>query len=656
MSIGQDGQNLIFVVSQPRAGSTLLQRMLGSHPRIHTVSEPWLMLHPFYGLRRSGYEAEYGALSAQESLRGFLDQIGSQKQGDEVYYEGVRRMYSHLYDRALEGTGKQYFLDKTPRYYLILPELARVFPKAQFIILLRNPMAVLASVVNTWKKENWFSLFQNGDDLVRAPGLLLEGIKTLGSRGVVVRYEQLISRPDEELNSICSKLGITYHPTMKEYGNHRLPRWELGDQKGVYRHAQPVAGNAEKWQQSLSDPQLWRLAGDYLEQLGRDVVGRLGYSYDQIQKTVESYRPSRLRSWSTYSLSWLLAKPMDQRTRLASLLLRLKRVIQRQGVGGVAGVMKKTLSVGRAEGGKKTDCRIAGTNTKSPRITIITPSYNQGQYLEQTIRSVLDQGYGNLEYFVIDGGSNDDSVDIIRRYESRLAGWVSQPDKGQTDAISKGLARATGDIVAFLNSDDCYLPGTLDAVAGHMSGPHAVDWLIGCCDRVSAEGEPLDSFIPRLPVSFVQYLMGCSGSLPQPSCFWSSRMFSRYGAFDSEMHYSFDYEHHCRLMAGGEVPTLTDQSLAVFRVHPASKGVAERNQFLPERLRVARRYAQVLPWVDWVKLYRNIGYRARLHAIGLAEGGEVALWRQVAKHPWWLGSGDVRGALFQGAQSHKRAA
>src|SRR5687767_918810 len=114
-----------------------------------------------------------------------------------------------------------------------------------------------------------------------------------------------------------------------------------------------------------------------------------------------------------------------------------------------------------------------------PKITIVTPSYNQGHFLEETITSVLDQKYPNLEYFVVDGGSKDNSVEIIKKYEQHITWWVSEKDRGQPHALNKGFERATGDVYGFINSDDCLLPGCLNYVGKQFAADPALKWLVG---------------------------------------------------------------------------------------------------------------------------------------------------------------------------------
>src|ERR1051325_5733493 len=123
-----------------------------------------------------------------------------------------------------------------------------------------------------------------------------------------------------------------------------------------------------------------------------------------------------------------------------------------------------------------------------PRISVITPSYNQAQFLEQTIRSVLLQGYPNLEYIIIDGHSSDGSAEIIKRYEQHLAFWVSEPDRGQSHAINKGLTMATGQIMCWLNSDDYYLPGTLETVATALADGTGAFAVVGHCVQAFVDG------------------------------------------------------------------------------------------------------------------------------------------------------------------------
>jgi hypothetical protein len=307
MSIGSQGENLIFMISQPRAGSTMLQRMLGSHPDIHTVSEPWLMLHPLYALRSKGYEAEYNAHLAWLGGQSFLQTLPG---GETEYIEGIRRMYTYLYDRALLNSGKRYFLDKTPRYYFITSELHRTFPKACYIILLRNPLAVLISILNTWAGESRFSLYKFKYDLTRAPHLLLEAVDVLGKQCAVVHYEQLVRDPENQMRGICERLGIDFVPEMVAYGHHSLPRWRFGDQNEVYQHTRPALQNTEKWVLALDRPQVWRLANDYLQFLGQKIVEQMGYSFQELEQLLEAHRPSRVRLWLTVPLAWLLNKLM----------------------------------------------------------------------------------------------------------------------------------------------------------------------------------------------------------------------------------------------------------------------------------------------------------------------------------------------------------
>src|SRR5438105_4503434 len=129
-----------------------------------------------------------------------------------------------------------------------------------------------------------------------------------------------------------------------------------------------------------------------------------------------------------------------------------------------------------------------------PRISVVTPSYNQGRFLEQCIKSVLDQGYPNLEYIIIDGGSTDESVAVIRKYQDRLASWVSERDAGQTDAINKGFRRATGEVVAWMNADDFYLPGAFARIAqAYQQSPQA-SFYFGNGLRVNEAGQEAGRF------------------------------------------------------------------------------------------------------------------------------------------------------------------
>jgi glycosyltransferase involved in cell wall biosynthesis len=220
----------------------------------------------------------------------------------------------------------------------------------------------------------------------------------------------------------------------------------------------------------------------------------------------------------------------------------------------------------------------------SPTLSIITPSLNQGRYIERTIRSVLDQGYEDLEYLVVDGGSDDGTLDVIRRYEGRIARWISEPDRGQTDAINKGLRMATGDIVAYINSDDYYLPGAFEQVVRAFERRPESRWVVGACRFEHDDGADPYVWSPEPPPRGRHWWLLNPWGVPQPSSFWRRDVFEELGPFREDMHYVFDTEHGLRLAYSGILPTIVDDELAVRYLHDEAKS-ADRTPFFREQQR-----------------------------------------------------------------------
>ena len=210
------------------------------------------------------------------------------------------------------------------------------------------------------------------------------------------------------------------------------------------------------------------------------------------------------------------------------------------------------------------------------KLSIVTPSFNQGKFLEQTILSVLNQNYEPLEYIIIDGGSTDESVEIIRRYEDRLAYWVSERDRGQVHAINKGLERVTGDVVAYLNSDDLYLPGAFAAVSEHFDNNPECEWLCGETIMFGDRGHRTELLRTEVPKS-AAHCLSWAYLAPQPGMFWKRELVQ--GGFDEKWNYVFDHELYVRLLLAGHRCELLPVPVAAYRLHGTSKTVAEADGF-----------------------------------------------------------------------------
>lgn len=222
---------------------------------------------------------------------------------------------------------------------------------------------------------------------------------------------------------------------------------------------------------------------------------------------------------------------------------------------------------------------------KFPKISVITPSYNQAEFLERTICSVLDQNYPNLEYIVIDGGSTDGSVDIIRRYADRISYWVSEPDSGQSNAINKGLKMATGEWVGWQNSDDIYYPGAFDDLSRAASVQSNVDLVIGNINLI----DQYDGVLRDIHYVKPSYgaLLAEGMVLTNQAAFWRRGVHQEIGWLNESLHYSFDYEWFLRLTENRK-GTSVNKIWGGYRLHDATKTSTQNQRFVAEKADILR--------------------------------------------------------------------
>ena len=522
------------------------------------------MLHPFYALKEKGRSAEYDADLARQGLEDFISQV---PEGIELYYKALRSLGNVLYGRSLEISGKRFFLDKTPRYHFIIPELVRVFPKAKFIILLRHPMAVLSSVLKTWF-ENDPSKFQTSphlSDLINGPIHLLNGVEILKSNAVIVKYEELVADTEMTVKAVCYKLGIPYERDMLIYGSRPSPKGRFGDTVGIDRHDRAVSDYTEKWLQNLQSKRLYEFSNKYMEILGPEIFDTMGYSYENMRrKLAETHKRTISNCQNNHQIA------LSGKCEILSLEDKGDRIKEDQ--------VKQRVNQ------KKSFAQ------RAPFISVITPSLNQAQFIERNIQSVLEQNYPDFEHIIMDGVSTDNTLAIIKKYKHIQ--WRSKKDKGQSHALNKGLKRAKGDIIAWLNADDWYEGNAFTHVSEFFLKNPDKNVVMGNCNLANEEGEVFDVVIntKRGIKELQKYWIG--KSIPtQPAVFFRRKLLGKYGYADETLHLAMDYDLWMRFAKGNEFYHI-DETIANYRFHKNAKsGDQNWQKFIPEWKKVFKRYA-----------------------------------------------------------------
>ncbi len=237
-----------------------------------------------------------------------------------------------------------------------------------------------------------------------------------------------------------------------------------------------------------------------------------------------------------------------------------------------------------------------------PSISIVVPNLNSGSTLEATLQSLFNQDYPNLEILVVDGGSTDNSLEIIHRYRDRLAWWISEKDTGQSNAINKGFARSRGEIINWLCSDDLLTSGALRLVGSHFAENPGADILFGSCKVVSLVNGQEELWMPKLAAV---RLMPCFNPIPQPSCFYRRKLIRRWPAVDETCHWSMDFELWCYFKSRGAKFDFTPQTLSIFQTSSTNKTTVGGEKRISELERIYRTYThEKIPLIFWHRRLR----------------------------------------------------
>lgn len=268
---------LIFLLSLPRSGSTLLQRILASHPEIETTSELWFLLPFVYTLKDSGVYAQYSHVSLSNAMPDLLEKLPNGKQD---YFDALKLFAETIYAK-LSLQNSKYFLDKTPRYYLIIEELDKIFPEAKFIFLFRNPLATLSSMIESFF-DGKLGDYRHKIDIYKGPIVLASGYKTLQHKSISIQYEKLIEQPEETIKYLCKYLSIPYISSLIKDFNRISLNGRMGDSIGTKKYQKLEKAPLEHWKQVFGTRYRKAYGLRYMKYLGRETLSTFGYDFDNI--------------------------------------------------------------------------------------------------------------------------------------------------------------------------------------------------------------------------------------------------------------------------------------------------------------------------------------------------------------------------------------
>lgn len=279
------------------------------------------------------------------------------------------------------------------------------------------------------------------------------------------------------------------------------------------------------------------------------------------------------------------------------------------------------------------------TNSSLPRISIVTPNYNQGQYIEETIRSVLLQGYPNIEYIIIDAGSTDNSVEVIKKYERYLTYWVSEPDRGQSHGINKGFQKATGDYITWANSSDFYMPNALKSLFGKID-LRGIDFIYGNSVYVGTSLNDSQPHYNSGVKSFeLKYLLRFFYSpiyiVPSQSVFISKKLIDIVGLLNEDQHYCMDLEWFARIALNQPPNYRVENPLSFYRLHDDAKTTLKNQQMMEESVAIAKKYMNYLTKTEKHKLDRLLCYSTEYskYQLGKKDKSLINMLKTVLKLP-----------------------